>query len=128
MDSLWSWFFPGVLIDVFGIQLLPGAALFLYVFVLFAVFKYPQHRAGLILFLGLTVLVGVLNSYSGRPRYDDIWKPLGLFAVMAMPVGVMIFHLFKGRVKGAVIWGLVSLAGWAFGLGWSLWVHALARS
>jgi len=126
--SLWTIFYPGYLIDIFGLQFLPIIAISLYLYVFFAFIKNPDQRLSLFVFLFLTAIAAFINANGVRPNNDDIIKPLSLLAVMIMPVLILVIQLSKKCYQLVFMWGLVTFAGWALSFAWVLWMYAMSRS
>ena len=126
--SLWTIFFPGYLIDIFGVWNLPLIAVPLYLYIFYALYIYPSQRIGLIAFLFLTAMAIGINVDGVRPNSNDIIKPLSLLAVMMMPVLISVFQILKKNYQLVLTWLIVALAGWALSLSWVLWLYAMAKS
>ena len=128
--NLWN-IFPDFLLRLLHIDnilLLPLAAIPLYLYIFYALVRYPKQRVSLAIFVLLTLVASIIMYYNKKPKTDDFIAPLALLIVMAMPLLMLLIQLSNKSYVAARIWAISTLAGCVHSISWYLWILALARS
>lgn len=125
--NLWH-LFPKSLLHIPGILQLPYLAIFLYLFLFYALFRYPTERKLLSIFLLLSLAAIGIMANNLHPGFGKVIPPLALIVIILLPLSILIFKLSKKSYTNLHVWIIATLAGWSHSMGWGVWLFALAGS
>lgn len=125
--NLWH-LFPESLLHIPGILKLPYLAILLYLFLLYALFRYPTERKLLSIFLVLSFIASSIMINNLHPGFGKVVPPLALLVIMLMPLSILLLRVSKKSYTNIHLWIIAILAGWSHSMGWGVWLFALAGS